>query len=335
MGKLLLSALILMTSSLVHAKVDADLETFFKQVDPNYKTQAEREAEAEKTHGYFARTITLDTRDQEACRYVEKGLKEANKIPYKENICELDEENPYTSVVIMMEADEKYDPGLHFQDIKDPKYANLAKNMKGLTAMSGLTSLAIFVLPESISKWDRSKILNGNFGGQWEENVKAGPVMDEDPWPVNFIGHPYSGAAYYTVARHSGFSRLQSFGISVLLSTFYWEYGVEAVSEVPSLQDLIITPIIGSLMGEAFMQVEEYIDDNDGELFGSEIAGNIAKTIIDPIGSTTRFLEDRYGLDNLDIVVTPQVKLNTSNTNPINGMEQDQYYFGFKMEIRF
>ena len=109
MGKFLLSALLLAISASTFAEVDSDLEKFFKELDPTYKTKAEREVESVKKEGYFARTITIDTRDQESCLFVQEGLKRTRKIPYKENICEYSEENPYSSVVILMKADEKYD----------------------------------------------------------------------------------------------------------------------------------------------------------------------------------------------------------------------------------
>lgn len=132
----------------------------------------------------------------------------------------------------------------------------------------------IAVMPESVSNWSEEKI-------GYIKNITQGPVVDEDNVFINWVGHPYSGAMYYVIARNNGFSPLQSFGYSCLMSTFYWEYGLEAYFEVPSIQDLFITPIIGSLMGFVFELATEAIYDNGGKLLGSEFLGDTAIFFMD------------------------------------------------------
>jgi hypothetical protein len=65
---------------------------------------------------------------------------------------------------------------------------------------------------------------------------------------VNYIGHPYFGATYYIRARERGFDRIDSFLYAAFTSALY-EFGVEAVFEPPSYQDLIVTPVGGALLG--------------------------------------------------------------------------------------
>jgi hypothetical protein len=115
--------------------------------------------------------------------------------------------------------------------------------------------------------------------------VTRRPVIDKDDPVVNYIGHPLAGAAYYTMARHTGLSEMESFGYSVLMSTFFWEYGFEALAERPSIQDLIVTPVIGSLLGELFYQAELSIRANQGELLGSRRVGKVAMVVLNPMGS--------------------------------------------------
>jgi Domain of unknown function (DUF3943) len=81
----------------------------------------------------------------------------------------------------------------------------------------------------------------------WWGNVRD-PHWDADPWWVNYVGHPYVGAAYYVRARERGFNEFGSFLYAALLSTLF-EYGVEAFFERPSYQDLIVTPVAGALIG--------------------------------------------------------------------------------------
>lgn len=85
----------------------------------------------------------------------------------------------------------------------------------------------------------------GNFG----EAYTKPPVWDTDSWPINYIGHPYGGSLYYNTIRCRGASQTESFLFSALLST-QWEYMVESVAERPSIQDLIVTPITGWILGE-------------------------------------------------------------------------------------
>ena len=139
----------------------------------------------------------------------------------------------------------------------------------------------IALLPEEVSKWDRDD--SDSLLEKWWENVSEGPIWDRDDWYLNWIGHSYFGGVYYQVARKSGFNQWNSFVYSALMSTFYWEYGLEAFAEVPSLQDLVITPIGGWLYGEWAHNKEKEILASGGKVLGSETTGSIALFFLDPV----------------------------------------------------
>lgn len=101
----------------------------------------------------------------------------------------------------------------------------------------------LYVLPGDFNRWTNK---DPSFQ-QWWDNVRN-PIWDSDPWATNYITHPYWGATYYIRARERGFGKFASFGYSVFLSTLY-EFGAEAFFEPPSAQDLMVTPILGSLIG--------------------------------------------------------------------------------------
>lgn len=101
----------------------------------------------------------------------------------------------------------------------------------------------LYVLPADSTRWSDK----GVSFPQWWDNVRN-PVWDSDPWATNYLSHPYWGATYYIRARERGFGKVAAFGYSALLSTLY-EFGMEAFFEKPSGQDLMVTPIIGSLIG--------------------------------------------------------------------------------------
>lgn len=100
----------------------------------------------------------------------------------------------------------------------------------------------LYLLPESATGLDKSTVFE-----TWEFNVRN-PHWDRDPWFVNYVSHPYWGAAYYVRARERGFGEIGSFVYSVLLSTLF-EYSIESFFEPPSYQDLIVTPVAGALIG--------------------------------------------------------------------------------------
>lgn len=117
----------------------------------------------------------------------------------------------------------------------------------------------------------------------YSKNVRLGACMDDDHWGYNYIAHPYVGALYYSLARQNGFNRLQAFGYSFFMSTIFWEYGIEAYFQRPSIQDLIITPLVGTALGWTFELGLKYIKNKDGVLFGSKVVGGVATFIMNPL----------------------------------------------------
>lgn len=143
----------------------------------------------------------------------------------------------------------------------------------------------LWVMPESVTNWDKEEMKEKGIAWKWKENVKAGPVWDEDDWVLNWITHPYCGGLYYMTSRSAGFSVLESFGYSAIMSTFFWEYGIEAFAEIPSKQDLLITPIFGSMVGEAFFYAKKSILRNDKKVLNSRFWGITTLFFIDPFNT--------------------------------------------------
>jgi hypothetical protein len=75
------------------------------------------------------------------------------------------------------------------------------------------------------------------------------PAWDKDLWTTNFLGHPYVGGFYYNTLRSQGASSRASFLYSTGQSLL-WEFVIEAVAEQPSIQDLLFTSTVGSVIGE-------------------------------------------------------------------------------------
>ena len=143
----------------------------------------------------------------------------------------------------------------------------------------------LWVMPESVTNWDKEEMKEKGILWKWKENVKAGPVWDKDNWVLNWVTHPYCGGIYYMTARSSGFTVLESFGYSAIMSTFFWEYGIEAFAEVPSIQDLVITPVVGAVVGEGFFYAKKSILRHDKKVLKSRFLGLTTLFLMDPFNT--------------------------------------------------
>lgn len=182
----------------------------------------------------------------------------------------------------------------------------------------------LWALPESVSNWDKEEIKEKGILWKWKENVKAGPVWDDDDWVLNYITHPYSGGVYYMTARSSGFTILESFGYSAIMSTFFWEYGIEAFAEVPSIQDLIITPVLGSVVGEGFFYAKKSILRHDRRVLKSRFLGYTSLLLIDPFNTL---------LDSFGYKERTQTQLNLAPVGFDQGANKAIWGLNFNMQF--
>lgn len=164
-----------------------------------------------------------------------------------------------------------------------PNYKRLGINTGVLFGAGVVTLGVLYLLPENATAWNKEEAMKTPLFERWWKNVKKGPVVDKDNFIFNYVLHPYGGAAYFMSARSQGFNMWYSALYCAGISTFFWEYGIEAFMEIPSIQDLIITPIVGSVFGEAFYILKRHIVSNDHRLWGSRILGNIVVYLIDPV----------------------------------------------------
>lgn len=161
-----------------------------------------------------------------------------------------------------------------FASFKRPE---IMKQTIRIALVLGVSLGGLYMLPESVTNWDKS-----TFFDKYTDNITAGPRFDEDDWFLNYIGHPYVGAVYYRMAMDAGLSPRESFAYSAFVSTVMWEYGIEALAERPSIQDLVVTPVFGSILGELFIRWENGIKKRGGRILGSRIMGKIAIGFMNP-----------------------------------------------------
>lgn len=196
-----------------------------------------------------------------------------------------------------------------------PDWRRLMVNTAVLVG-GGVTTLVILEhLPEESTAWSRSEQKRHSMWERYRTHFKKGPVWDGDKFVFNGVLHPYGGAAYYMGARSCGFNIWGSFLYSFCVSTFFWEYGVECFMEIPSVQDLVLTPVIGSLFGEGFYLAKRAILRNNYRLLGSKFLGYLVAFLVDPLnevvgyfrGDQKRWCRDHEPPADTSLRLTPQI----------------------------
>lgn len=155
----------------------------------------------------------------------------------------------------------------------------------GIFAGAYVGTLAVLeCLPEGATNWNRASIENMPWYERWKRNViEKGPEWDGDDFVFNYVLHPYAGAVYFMAARSAGFNFYQSLLFCACVSTIGWEFGIEGTMERPSIQDIFITPLVGSLVGELFYKAKRYLVSHDYRLLGSRFLGGFVAFVVDPV----------------------------------------------------
>lgn len=84
------------------------------------------------------------------------------------------------------------------------------------------------------------------------------PDFDQDHWSWNYEVHPYMGSISYLTYRNRKASVWES-AIGAGLNSIIYEYIIAGGTQPPSLNDMIVTPIAGSLLGEGLYQFKKLL----------------------------------------------------------------------------
>lgn len=289
--------------------------------------------------------IVVDTRDQKGCLNMYNHLI-AKGWPAETTMCHQDPNNPYVSVTIGTEVtkDSLTKEQQIFQNNPDLWRENggpserrqaLYERTRNIALLSGGVVAAFASQDADSSGWDMKGLKENGPIHQVKEHWKKGPVRDKDGPFVNFVLHPISGSIYYQAARISGYGKLQSFGYSVLMSTFFWEYGVESVFEIPSWNDLWATPVIGALIGELFLQMYQKVELNNGEVLGSRKLGFGVKLLLNSAETLRPYINKIFGSQ---VIKSGRAGFNLGKcgleTQPNMGVKQEMCPF-FTIEFRW
>jgi hypothetical protein len=184
---------------------------------------------------------------------------------------------------------ESPDPGQSTVVSDERDWDGLMRDTRYFVGYQAVSIAILYTMPESVSGWTDEQKDDYSLDVWWD-NVTH-PQWDSDDFYLNYVLHPYWGAAYFVRARERGYDEWQSFGYSVLLSSIY-EFGIEALFEEPSIQDIFVTPIAGSLLGRYFWRVRGNIRARDADRGFRSTGDKWIWVLTDPLGGMNR-LTDR------------------------------------------
>ncbi|MGH8192857.1 MAG: DUF3943 domain-containing protein [Woeseiaceae bacterium] len=180
----------------------------------------------------------------------------------------------------------------------------------------------LYSMPESTTGWTTESKENYSLG-RWWDNARE-PHLDSDDFFWNYVTHPYWGAAYFVRSRERGYGELESFWYAAAISAAY-EFGAEALFEKPSIQDLVVTPVGGWLVGSYFMGVRDDIRARYDGGATLPFRHRFVLTMTDPLGAINRTVDRWFGLDqrfNLQPVVYRRRVTNSVNGDAPTRSEQ-------------
>lgn len=100
----------------------------------------------------------------------------------------------------------------------------------------------------------------------WRRNLEGGWRVDRDPFGVNQLGHPYSGATYHGIARSTGHEFWEASAYTFTGSVLWEVFGETGP---PSINDQIHTGIGGAFLGEALFRTASWLLEAGGETPGT------------------------------------------------------------------
>ena len=223
---------------------------------------------------------------------------------------------------------------------KGPPLSDLAYDTVFLSGLLVMQMGIMLQMDPKMLKWDGNKAKEPAWK-MVEQNCGRRPVWDKDPWPTNFLQHPWAGAQYYLLARQRGYSRGGALIYAALVSAVLWECLIEGRMERTSIQDLIVTPLLGAVLGEVTYYLLQRIEREGGTLLGSEVLAWTVKLVLAPviliIGEAEHLLAPavlRYQ-PQLMITLGPD-RFRTTVGEEMSGREQNvgrQLFIGLKLHV--
>jgi len=196
------------------------------------------------------------------------------------------------------------DPAAFAPIVAEKDRQGLIRDTKYFVAYQFATIAILYAMPESVTNWTDEQRSEYELSIWWDHVTH--PQVDSDEFYLNAILHPYWGASYYVRAQERGYAPAESFWYSFLCSSIY-EFGAEALAEEPSIQDIFVTPIGGTLVGTVFMQWRQDVRKRTMARGYQSRGDKWIWVLTDPLGALNRTFDRWFGWE-ADIRIEPYAK---------------------------
>jgi hypothetical protein len=154
-------------------------------------------------------------------------------------------------------------------------------------------AVEIVLLDAAINAFGRRIYDDGSFEvgpASIRRNLRGPWVVEDDPFQVNQVLHPYQGAMYHATARSAGLNYWQSAAYTFAGSAL-WEIAGETTP--PSINDQVASGIAGSFLGEALFRTANLLIDKSGGEVGVG-RGLLMLLVSPPTGVNRAVFGDRF-----------------------------------------
>ena len=156
-----------------------------------------------------------------------------------------------------------------------------------------IPAVEIVLMDAAINAFGRMTYDDGSFEvtpSSIRRNLRGSWVVDDDPFQVNQVLHPYQGAMYHSAARSAGLNYWQSAAYTFAGSAL-WEIAGETTP--PSINDQVASGIAGSFLGEALFRTANLLIDKSGGDVGVG-RGLLVFLVSPPTGFNRTAFGDRF-----------------------------------------
>ena len=181
-----------------------------------------------------------------------------------------------------------------------------------IVAMDAVVNLGGRLLLEPATFEVTPQSIRRNLRGRW--------VVDDDPFEINQVGHPYQGAMYHGIARSNGLGYWPSV-VYTLAGSAFWEIAGETTR--PSFNDQIASGIAGSFLGESLFRVSRLLLDRaDGKPGAWRKLGAVLAS--PPAGINQALVGTPAGSPAPNAVPFSDIRVQFGTTSVVDGRFQSQ-----------
>ena len=142
-----------------------------------------------------------------------------------------------------------------------------------------------------LNQFNRRALPGNDYDTSWSSvrrNLRSSWTVENDPFKINQLGHPYQGSMYHGFARSAGLSYWES-SLYTFAGSAFWEIAGETTQ--PSRNDQVASGIGGSFLGESLYRMASLLLER-GE--GTKLWREVGAAAISPSLGFNRLAFNRF-----------------------------------------